>query len=71
MEHERSRALPSWRYQDPAIVAERMDVKPERPPEPVKRKRCYGLLSAATLRMVKRARIQELVRMVRAKLGEQ
>ena len=65
MDRERSRALPSWRYQDPAIVAERMDVKPERPPEPVKRKRCYGLLSVATLRMVKKMRIRELMAKVR------
>ena len=65
MDRERSRALPSWRYQDPAIVAERMDVKPERPPEPVKRKRCYGLLSAATLRLVKKMRIREIMAKVR------
>jgi len=66
---EKSRALPSFMYLDPATVAERMDartpIRPERG-EPQKRKRSYGLLSAETLRMVKRARIRELVRKVLA-----
>ena len=67
---EKSRALPQFMYMDPADVVERIDakhpVKPERG-ELQKRKRNYGLLSAETLRMVKRIRIQELVRMVRAR----
>ena len=62
---EKSRALPQFMYMDPADVVERIDAKrPIRPErgEPQKRKRSYGLLSAATLRMVKRARIQELMK---------
>lgn len=60
---ERSYALPSWQYQDPAMVAERMDVKPERGQE-VKVKRCYGL-TPVTLRLVNKCRIRELMKAVR------
>ena len=61
---EKSRALPSFMYFDPADVVERIDakhpVKPERG-EPQKRKRNYGLVSAETLRLVKRMRIREFM----------
>ena len=65
---EKSRALPSFMYRDPAEVVERIDakrpVKPERGPE-CKVRRNYGLLSAATLRLVKKMRIRELMAKVR------
>ena len=63
-DRERSYALPSWQYRDPAEVVERIDarapVKPECGEQP-KYKRSYGLLSPETLRMVKRMRIRELM----------
>jgi len=65
------RTLPSWMYEDPAEVAERIQngerralarqLKPE--PEPCTMKKPnYGLVSEATIRLIKRARIRELVR---------
>jgi len=66
---EKSRALPSFMYFDPADVVERIDakhpVKPERG-EPLKCKRNYGLVSEATKTLIKRARIRELMRKVLA-----
>jgi hypothetical protein len=60
-------------YGDPATVVERIDAKrPVRPErgEPVRAKRSYGLVSDATRRLINKARIQALVRMVRAEQGE-
>lgn len=71
------RIFPAWMYDDPAIAAERLEGIELRAEE---RRRVreilreeelrastrvkYGLISAATARLIKRARIQALVRAV-------
>lgn len=65
--------LPAWMYADPATVAERIETGERRahlrailsPESPVKARPNYGLVSAETLRLIKRNRIRELMREVR------
>lgn len=65
--------LPAWMYADPADVAERIETGERRahlrailPPEsPAKARPNFGLVGADTLRLIKRARIQELMRRIR------
>jgi len=69
------KVFPAWMYDDPAIAAERLEGielraeqrarirEIEREEELRARTRVnYGLISAATARLIKRARIQALVR---------
>jgi len=66
--------LPAWMYADPADVAERIETGERRAhlrailpdSEPAAKPRPnYGLVGAETLRLIKRKRIQELMRGVR------
>lgn len=69
------KVLPAWKYGDPAIVAERVELTALRAQERARIRSIlreedlraatrvsYGLISAATALIIKRARIQELVR---------
>lgn len=67
--------LPAWMYDDPSTVAERIETGARRahlrailPPDletSVKPRPNYGLVGAETMRLIKRKRIQELMRRVR------
>lgn len=59
-----SYARPQWMYADPALTIERLDARPKLVMAEVRSKprRNYGLVSAGTLRLIKRMRIQELMK---------
>lgn len=71
------KVFPAWMYGDPATVAERVEFTELRAEERARvrailreeelraaRRVSYGLISASTALLIKRARIQELVRAV-------